>query len=333
MSDKLSEVATTDAPVLARARAAMHGRAETETALSEVAVRLRQARGAVRPEEAVVDVALAAVLAGEKVPADVGPQVLKIRRSNETAWAEAGVLGPLERRLQERLLALHRERADDALDLLATELGTLLAAATPVLDVLDGVNDADDAIAADRVEPWRQAVALSARYGELRRAQRILVSAAVTPQPHLSDRVSPEARALVDDYGVVRDADSHHPAVGTGANGGEVRLSESRIFSGRIVVTAHTDAPVTPRPWLTGDTIIDMRFVTRDDVRAWVPRVRELTGARDEHERRKQDEARAEAERLPGDEPQTFLRTGRRMPPPGPELLTRLAREELGEPV
>jgi len=331
MSDKLSEVATTDAPVLARARAAMHGRAETETALSEVAVRLRQARGAVRPEEAVVDVALAAVLAGEKVPADVGPQVLKIRRSNETAWAEAGVLGPLERRLQERLLALHRERADDALDLLATELGTLLAAATPVLDVLDGVNDADDAIAADRVEPWRQAVALSARYGELRRAQRILVSAAVTPQPHLSDRVSPEARALVDDFGHVVDAGLHYLELGTDVNRSEVRTGEVRIFSGRLVTSDHTDRPARPRPWLTGDVLDDLRFVCRADVRAWVPTLGQLGDARDEHQARMQDEARAEAERLPGYEPETFMRTGRRMPPPPAALIDRLAREELGE--
>jgi len=335
MTDTTDKTATEDTrpSLLEKARSAMHGLAEIETGLADVTTRLRQARASVRPEEAVLDVALAAVLAGDPVPPDVGAQVLAIRRGNEAAMAEAQALGPLERRLRERLLALHRERADDALAVLRAELDTVISQAGPVLAELNDVDSADAAIAADRVEEWRQAVAMAAQYDELRRAQRILVSAAVTPQTHMSDRVSPEARALVDDYGVVRDADSHHPAVGTGANGGEVRLSESRIFSGRIVVTAHTDAPVTPRPWLTGDTIIDMRFVTRDDVRAWVPRVRELTGARDEHERRKQDEARAEAERLPGDEPQTFLRTGRRMPPPGPELLTRLAREELGEPV
>lgn len=335
MSDKLIEVATTDAPLLARARAAMHGRAAIETALSEVAERLRQARGAVRPEEDVLDIALASVLDGGAVPDDVGPQVLKIRHGNEAAWAEASVLGPLESRLRERLLAVHRERVDDALAVLRPELDTVISQAGPVLAQLGDVDSADAAISADRVQQWREAVAMAARYDALRRAQRILVSAAVTPQTHISDRVSAEARALVDDFGTVRDADRHYPEVGgTDVNRSEVRTGEVRIFSGRLVTSDHSDRPVRPRPWLTGDVLDDLRFVCRADVRAWVPTLGQLTGARDEHQARIQDEARAEAEQRPGDEPeQRILRTGRTMPPPPAALVERLAREELGEPV
>lgn len=335
MTDTTDKTATEDTrpSLLEKARSAMHGLAEIETGLADVTTRLRQARASVRPEEAVLDVALAAVLAGDPVPPDVGAQVLAIRRGNEAAMAEAQALGPLERRLRERLLALHRERADDALAVLRAELDTVISQAGPVLAELNDVDSADTAITADRVEEWRQAVALSARYGELRQAQRVLVSAAVTPQTHISDRVSPDARALVDDYGIARDADSHHPTVGTGSDGGEVRLSGSRIFTGRIVTDAHTDRPARPRPWLTGDGVADLHFLARPDVAPWVPTVAQLTGARDEHQSRMQAEARAEAERGPGDEPETFMRTGRRMPPPPAALLTRLAREELGEPV
>jgi len=328
-----SKIATEDTrPLLEKARSAMRGLHAVETGLADVTTRLRQARATVRPEEAVLDVALDAVLAGDPVPDDVGAQVLKIRRSNEMAFASAGILGPLERGLRERLLAVHRERADDALQVLAVELRTLLAEAAPVLGQLDGVNDADDAIAADRVQPWRQAVAMAARYAELRQAQRILVSAAVTPQSHTSDRVSGEARALVDDFGHVVDADRHYPEVGTDVNRSEVRIGESRIFAGRLVTSDHSDRPVRPRPWLTGDVITDLRFACRADVRAWVPVINELTRARDDHRKRTEAAARAAAERLPGDEPEPRLRTDRRMPPPGPELLSRLAREELGEP-
>jgi len=332
MTDTTSTDATEDTrPLLERARSGMRGLAEVETALSEVAVRLRQARGAVRPEEAVVDVALTAVVAGETVPDDLGDRVLEIRHSNEAQLAEAQVLGPLERRLRERLLAVHREQADAALAVLRAELGALLSQARPVLAELgSNVDSADAAISADRVQQWRHAVALAARYDEVRQAQRVLVSAVVSPESHVSDRVSREARAAVDDYGTVVDADRHYPEVGTDVNRSEVRIGETRIFSGRLVTSAHTDRPLRPRPWFTGDALTDLRFVCRADVEAWLPTVRQLTGARDEHEQRRQDDARAEAERLPGDEPDRRLPRGRQMPPPPAALVQRLAEEELG---
>jgi len=321
-------------PLLEKARAAMRGRAEIEAGLADVTTRLRRARAAARPEEDVLDAAFEAVIAGQEVPADVADRVLTIRRSNESAFAEAGVLGPLEHRLREQLLAVHRRRADDGLNVLATELHAVLTAAGPVLAELgSNVDDAASAIEADRVVQWREATALAERYDELRRAQRVLVSAAVSPQAHVSDRVSPEARSLVDDFGIVRDAGLHYPEVGTGVNRSEVRTGEVRIFSGRLVTSDHSDRPARACPWLTGDPVADLRFVTRADVQPWVPAINELTGARDEHQAWTQDEARAEAERLPGYEPETFMRTGRTLPPPPAALIDRLAREELGEPV
>ena len=67
-----------DRPLLERARSAMRGLAEIEAALSSVGERLRQARSAVRPEDAVLDVALGAVLDGDPVPADLADRVLKV---------------------------------------------------------------------------------------------------------------------------------------------------------------------------------------------------------------------------------------------------------------
>ena len=334
MTDTSTE---TDArPILERARSAMSGLTTVQAAITAVVEQLRQARASVRPEEAVVEYALDALLGGGAVPDDLGSRVLQIRRSNEAALATAQVLGPLERRLQERLLAVHREQADPALNVLAAELLELLTEARPVLARLNGVDDAEDAIAADRVDEWRQAVALTSRYAAVRDAQRVIVAGALDPpdQARLTARVSPAIRDLVDNFGVVRQPHLHFPEVGTGVNRSEVRVGQSRIFSGRIVTDAHTDRPARPRPWTTGDPVADLRFLVRDHVIAWVPTVAELTGARDEHERRKQAEARAEAERRPGDEqPERRLPRGRQMPPPSAALIDRLAREELGEPV
>jgi len=333
MTDTSTETDTR--PILERARSAMSGLTTVEAAITEVAERLRQARGAVRPEETVVDVALGAVLDGDPVPADLADRVLRVRRGNESAWAEASVLAPLLERLQERLTAVHRDRADDALRVLADGLDVVLTAARPLLSQLGGVDDAESAINADRVGPWRQAVELAERHVTVRGAQRLIVAGALDPpdQARVTARVSAEIRNLVDDYGTVRDPDRHHPTVGAGADGRDVRLSGSRIFTGRIVTDAHTDRPARPRPWLTGDGVADLHFLARPDVIAWVPTIGQLTGARDEHEQRQQAEARAEHERRPGDEPQPFLRAGRRMPPPPAALLDRLAREELGDPV
>ncbi len=137
MTDTSTE---TDArPILERARSAMSGLTTVEAAITEVAEQLRQARATVRPEEDVAELALSAVLAGDPVPDDLADRVLAIRRSNESAFAEASVLGPLEHRLREQLLAVHRDRVDDALAVLRAELDTVISQAGPVLAELGAV--------------------------------------------------------------------------------------------------------------------------------------------------------------------------------------------------
>ena len=50
------------------------------------------------------------------------------------------------------------------------------------------------------------------------------------------------------------------------------------------------------RPWCTGATLGDLRYVAcRDDVEPWLPSMRELTRARAAHQERKLDAARTTA--------------------------------------
>jgi len=314
----------------------MPGLAATESALTVVATQLRASRDAVRPEDSVAAVALDALLDGGVLPDDLATRVLQIRRDNEIRMATAQILGPVEERLKERLAVLHRTQADDGLRLLAVELDVILSEARPVLAELHGVDDAAGAIDADRVQPWREAIALAERHVALRGAQRVITSASLDPpdRARATTRVAPEVRDMVNNYGIVRDAARHYPELGgSDVNRSELRTGEVRIFSGRLITDSHTDRPVRVRPWLTGDAVADLHFLVTPGVAPWVPSIAALAGARDEHERHQQDEARAAAERRPGDDDPPFPRRGsRQMPPPSAALLDRLAREELGEP-
>ena len=332
MTDTSTE---TDArSILERARSAMSGLTTVEAAIRAVVEQLHETRSAVQPEDAVVEHALGALLTGGEVPDDIADRVIEIRRRNEVAMARAQILGPLEQRLQERLVAAHRHQADAGLAVLAVELADILNEARPVLAELHGVDDAADAIDANRVQPWRQAIKLVERHVELRGAQRVITAAALDPpdRARATTRVSPEIRNLIDNFGFVRDPAYHYPELG-GSDRTEARTGTVKIFRGRVVSDSHTDAPVRPRPWLTGDSLADLRFLAGSDVSAWVPQLAALTEARAEHEHQQQADARAEAERRPGDDDPPFLRPGRGMPPPSAALLSKLAREELGEVV
>ena len=313
---------------LSRAQDAIPLRPEILAGLAEVAERLRQARAGGHPEREVIDAAVSAVVAGSALPA-LGERVIRIRTSNETAEAELAALIGVEQRLRERLRDLAEIHADDALDVLRAELDDVLTRARPVVEDLGDVDSAEEAITADKVSAWRLANTLAKRHGEIRAAQAVLVAGAVEPPdvPQITERASAAVRRLVADHGIVRDPDEHgtlgepdyREASTNGAN---------RDTSGRVV--GSTGPPTGHRPWTTGSDLGDLRYVVRADVEPWLPRVAELTRARDEHRKRTEVAARAEAERLPGDEPERRLPHGRRMPPPPAALVQRLAEEELG---
>ncbi len=264
--------------LLERARAAMPGRDTIEAALADVAARLRQARATPRAEEKDVPArALAGVLAGQPIPDNLGEQVLTIRRDLEAANAEFAALRQLEADLRHRLRATHAEQADRAFAVLRDELDQLLDQARHVLAELGDVNDPAAAIEADRVRAWREATTLAARYTELRDAQLAIVTDARTPPDVPLGRTDPDARSLMRDHGHIRDAGAHG-AIGDAATH-RANTNEQQP---------------TRRPWLTGDSLADLRFIaTHEHVEAWVPDISELTAARDEHTQRLRDEARA----------------------------------------
>jgi len=285
MTDKTTTEDTR--PLLELARARITGLAGAEAALAEVERRLTAAHATPRPEHDAADDALPDVLAGRGIPDDIGHRLLVIRQGNEAAAASVLALQRLRDQLWQRQRDVQVTHADDALAVLRDELNTLLASARPLLARLGGVNDADDAIAADQVQPWRQAVAMAARYAELRQAQMVIVSAALEPAG--TRDISP----LTVDYGHVRDADRHDPDVGTDPY--TPRVQE------QLMITHVPPAGGSNRPWCTGDTLGDLRYVAcRDDVEPWLPSMRELTGARAAHQERKLDAARTAAG-LPAD--------------------------------
>lgn len=299
----MTDTTTTDTPVplLRQARDAMPGRAAIVAALDAVDPRIRRVRASGRPEfDEAIGHALSRVLAGEPTPDDLGARVIDVRRANEAALAELQALDGLAQRLRERLRDTNVEQVDPALAVLAAVLDALLDEARPVLAALGDVPDPGAAIERGVVEPWREATRLAERYAELRQAQGVVTSAAISPPDSVSagltDRISPDTRWLVGDYGHVKDAARHGTVGSAAANRADQYTSGTRVVGGRVVQTTRTEKPARSRPWLTDDGLADLRFILGDGVEPWVPTVRELTAARDEHAQRLRDEARAAAE-------------------------------------
>ena len=278
-----------DRPLLARARAAMPGRAEIEAALSEIEAALNQINRDGQPEWAAVDDAVADAVAGRSIPDDLGSRVLATRSANEATGAHAEALTRLRERLHVHQREIQVRHVDRALGVVATELHQLLTQARPVLAALGNIDSADAAIKAGRVEEWRQAGDLGAQYRQLRVVQLQLTEGALNPD-NLANR---DVALLVLDHGYVRDADQLDDAVGTDPR-------QPRVDDPQLMLTA-PGAPAT-RPWNTGEGngLADLRFACHRGVAAWVPTVAELTGARAELQARTRDAARAAAG-LPAD--------------------------------
>jgi len=276
-------------PVLARARAAMPGLAEIEAALSGIEAALSRLDRDGRPEWDAVDAVLPDVLAGRSIiPDDLGERVLAVRKANEATGVHVQALTRLRERLHVHQRDTQVRHADRALDVVATELHQLLTQARPVLAALGDVDSAAAAITAGRVDEWRQAGDLGARYTQLRAAQLRLAEDALNPG-NLADR---DVALLVTDHGHVRDADRHDDAVGTDTR-------QPRVDPQLMLTTPGAPAVAT-RPWNTGNGLADLRYACRRDVAPWVPAIAELTGARAEFQARKRDTARAAAG-LPAD--------------------------------
>jgi hypothetical protein len=274
-------------PILERARASMPGLAEIEAALSGIEAALSRIDRDGRPEWTPVDAVLPDALAGRPIPDDLGERVLAVRKANEATGVHVQALTRLRERLHVHQRDTQVRHADPALGVLSTELHQLLTQARPVLAELGDVDSADAAIKAGRVDEWRQAGDLGARYTQLRAAQLELAEDALNPD----NRADRDVALLVTDHGHVRDADRHDDAVGT-----DIRQPH---VDPQLMTTPVAPAVAT-RPWNTGHGLADLRYACRRDVEPWVPAIAELTGARAEFQARKRDAARAAAG-LPAD--------------------------------
>jgi len=168
-------------PILERARASMPGLAEIEAALSGIEAALSRIDRDGRPEWTPVDAVLPDALTGRPIPDDLGERVLAVRKANEATGVHVQALTRLRERLHVHQRDTQVRHADPALGVLSTELHQLLTQARPVLAELGDVDSADAAIKAGRVDEWRQAGDLGARYTQLRAAQLELAEDALNP--------------------------------------------------------------------------------------------------------------------------------------------------------
>ncbi len=269
-------------PILERARASMPGLAEIEAALSGIEAALSRIDRDGRPEWTPVDAVLPDALTGRPIPDDLGERVLAVRKANEASGVHVQALTRLRERLHVHQRDTQVRHADPALGVLSTELHQLLTQARPVLAELGDVDSADAAIKAGRVDEWRQAGDLGARYTQLRAAQLELAEDALNPD----NRADRDVALLVTDHGHVRDADRHDDAVGTD-------IRQPRVDP--QLMTTPVAPAVATRPWNTGHGLAELRYACRRDVAAWVPSIAQLTSARAELKARKAEAARVAA--------------------------------------
>jgi len=279
-----SKIATDTRPLLELARAAMPELAEIETGLSGIETALSRIDRDGRNEWDPVDAVLPDALAGHPIPDDLGERVLAVRKANEATGVHVEALTRLRERLRVHQRQIQVRYADAALTVVSTELDAVLTTARPVLARLGSINSGDAAIKAGRVDEWRAAGDLGARYTEVRAVQLRITEGALNPG-NLADR---DVALLVTDHGFVRNADQLDDAVGTDPR--QPLVDQPQL----LMVTGGPGAPTT-RPWNGGSGRADLRYVCRPGVRPWVPSIAQLTGARAELKARKAEAARVAA--------------------------------------
>lgn len=267
----------TDLPT--RVHSAIPNAITIEEALADVAARLQSTRQRGINELAIPTHAVDELVAGRPMPDDLADRVLDARRSNERGQAELDVL----RRMQTTLRAKHRDAyvhgVDHALEVLADELAAIVTDARAVLADLGDIDDANGAIAADKVATWRRAGALAERYAEVRTLQAVAVSRAWSPQDNRVRAVATPADArIVERHGHIVDAAEHADLESAGTTVREpMQLGERG-----------GDHDSDPLPWsLARGALTALRWViTTPGAVAIVPTLAELEAARTAHSNR-----------------------------------------------
>lgn len=202
------------------------------------------------------------VAGGGDIPADLGRTLWDAVHAAEQAGLQREVLWSAREQLRERLAEVKRDRADDALTLLDSELRATVAEARKIEPRLRNITSAEDAIRGDVAAEWARLDACAKRHGEVRVAQHhILVGAGI-------DRAA--VGPLIERAGRMRNVLDLDPLA-------------TRIATGQAV----------PEPWPTyaGTSPDYVRWLAGPAVEAWVPGVVELQAAAD-----RQDRAIAEAD-------------------------------------
>ncbi len=289
---------TAHRPLLDLARDAVPGVAEVAAALPAVDAALTAARARPgRSEVAPVEDAADAVLAGKPVPADLGAHVREAQEDNRTATAHVEALIRLRGQLLYRRRDALAQHVDAGLAVLADQLEHLLSEARPVAAKLDGVRDADAAIAAGTVAEWTRFRALADRHTELREAQATLLTDTLHPPdtPRASTVATRDVRALVAAHGTVADAAELYPdGLPEVVPQEDTIAANVRIVNGRVVTTATTTRPEAAPPWL-GSPVDALAYLATPDARPWVPSLADLLAARDAAAEAKRKQRQQEA--------------------------------------
>lgn len=283
-------------PTYTAAEAAL---AVAQRALQQVRHRPLDPRG---PKGPVVDEAVAALLAGEPLPGEMGARIRDAQEAVVVTNLEIEAMKSIVEHLQVRRAQAHVAEADAGLEVLSDELERILTVARSTFGDLDGVADAQAAIDAGpaAVAAWSTVAPLALRYAELRDVQAYLVGAVLEPpeNPARNPHATPAARRLVDTFGTVENyvelfpklqpwEMSEHQQSAAMPGGGR------RVLDDIEVVTTKTVRPLRERPWLTGDPVADLRWIAGPEARPWVPAIAELDAAREEAAKYRHEVAQA----------------------------------------
>lgn len=269
---------TTAGPLrlLEQARAAM-GVESVENALRIVDDRAAAVRGSLSADSEHVRALVADVVSTLHVPTDLGAQIVASRRANEESAAEAEVLTVAQTRLVAELQRVHRQNADAGLAVLADELARITTSAREVFAQMGPqVHDPITAIEHDQASGWRQVTLLAGQHLEVREAQRIVTTAALTTTAR-PDEISDAARDAVDLVGHVRDAGTHVDLV---AQANAMRRRHMPTRTTGLMSNDQRPLDDVALPWLALDPVQALRFLVGPDLSPWVPSIAQLRAAR-----------------------------------------------------
>lgn len=214
---------------------------------------------------------VAAALAGEDIPEDIGRRAWETGHAGEITAAEIATLATAETALKGSVEQALRTGADSALLVLRDELEAWEAEARPAMTLLRSIESAQDAIDAgpDTVAAWSSMAGLVQRYARIREAQKRLTFAAVG-----GSQSSLPGGAVISSvlpvWGEIANVTEVWPDWEPGNPEGREERPPWPLMRPQFPFDVHHD-----REWITW-------VLTTPGVRLWLPRVGELAKAHQE---------------------------------------------------